>query len=182
MSKNNTGKVLAFLAGAGAAAAAIAYLVRYKTFSNELEKDFRAFEDEELEEDDKSAGDLDNPSHRNYVSLSSSKDELKAAAKDMKDSAEAAASAAKDVLKDTAAVLKDTAHEAVSAAVDTAHLAASAVKETIDGTKEKLDSVEKMAEEAAGEIADAADAVSHQIDNSVSKNSGETTTVEEITE
>ena len=113
MSKNNMGKVLAFLAGAGAAAAAIAYFVRYKAFNKELEKDFHAFEDEELDDGDEEdpLEDLNNPSHRNYVSLSSSKDEFKAAAKDVKESVGAAASAAKDVLKDTAAVLKDTAYE-----------------------------------------------------------------------
>ena len=81
MSKNNMGKVLAFLAGAGAAAAAIAYFVRYKAFNKELEKDFHAFEDEELDDGDEEdpLEDLNNPSHRNYVSLSSSKDEFKAA-------------------------------------------------------------------------------------------------------
>ena len=184
MSKNNMGKVLAFLAGAGAAAAAIAYFVRYKAFNKELEKDFHAFEDEELDDGDEEdpLEDLNNPSHRNYVSLSSSKDEFKAAAKDVKESVGAAASAAKDVLKDTAAVLKDTAYEAASAAKDTAHLASATVKDTLDSYKDIQETVEQMAEEAASEIADAADAISDKIDKALHEDPKETTTVEEITE
>ena len=58
---------------------------------------------------------------RNYISLSSSKDEFKVAAKDM-------AQATKNVLKDAGSLLSDTAHEAVSAAVDTAQIALQTVK------------------------------------------------------
>mgnify|MGYP002509473217 FL=1 len=203
MSKNNLGKAAAFMAGAVAAAAGIAYFAKYKSFHKELEKDFRDFEADDFDgnfEDEDSSVDLNNPAHRNYVSLSSSKDEFKAAAKDVKESVGVAAGAAKDVLKDTAAVLKDTAHSAVSVAVDTAHIATAAVKETIGSYKEKhsgdsesesqndfagSDSIEKAAAEAAEQIAEAADAFAEQMDKASGKPEDEaekTTMVEEITE
>ena len=204
MSKNNLGKAMAFIAGAAAAAAGIAYFAKYKSFHKELEKDFRDFEaqdfDGDLEDEGGVSMDLNNPAHRNYVSLSSSKDEFKAAAKDVKDSVEVAASAAKDVLKDTAAVLKDTAQGAVSAAVDTAHIATAAVKETICSYKEKFsgdsstesqsgftcpDSIQEAAAQGAEQIAEAADAFAEQMDKSSGKAESpaeSSTIVEEITE
>ena len=185
MAKNRWGKVLAFVAGAGAAAAGIAYFARYKSFHKALERDFHDFEDEDFEEE--KPVDLNNPSQRNYVSLSSSKDEFKAAAKDVKESVEDAASAAKDVLKDTAAILKDTAHDAVSAAVDTAHIAGAVVRDTLDSYREKYTETDIYKdEENASHLAEAADAFAEQMDKAAhqpkAEASEETTTVEEITE
>ncbi len=183
MAKNHIGKVLAFVAGAGAAAAGIAYFARYKSFHKALERDFHDFEDEDFEdgnpeETDKefydkeqdAAADLNNPSQRNYVSLSSSKDEFRAAAKDVRESVEDAASAAKDVLKDTAAILKDTAHDAVSAAVDTAHIASAAVKDTIDSYRDKYSETDIYSDaNAASQLTEAADAFTEQLDKSCPK-------------
>lgn len=201
MAKNRWGKVLAFVAGAGAAAAGIAYFARYKSFHKALERDFHDFEDEDFEDDDfdedefededfeeeEKPVDLNNPSQRNYVSLSSSKDEFKAAAKDVKESVEDAASAAKDVLKDTAAILKDTAHDAVSAAVDTAHIAGAVVRDTLDSYREKYAETDIYKdEENASHLAEAADAFAEQMDKAAhqpkAEAAEETTTVEEITE
>ncbi len=207
MAKNRLGKVLAFVAGAGAAAAGIAYFARYKSFHKALERDFHDFEDEDFEDDDfdedefdedefededfeekEPAADLNNPSQRNYVSLSSSKDEFKAAAKDVKESVEDAASAAKDVLKDTAAILKDTAHDAVSAAVDTAHIAGAVVRDTLDSYREKYGETDIYYKDAenASHLAEAADAFAEQMEKTAHQPetapAEETTTVEEITE
>ncbi len=122
MAKKGFGRLVAFAAAAGAAAAGISYVLRYKTFHQELEKDFHEFEDDETEDD----ADTESPSEgrqtdRNYIALHASKDEFKVAAKDM-------AEATRNVLKDASVILTDTAHDAVSAAVDTAHIAISAVK------------------------------------------------------
>ena len=90
----------------------------------DLEKDFREFEDggEDRTDEDGTDRTIDTRSlDRNYISLSSSKDEFKVAAKDM-------AQATKNVLKDAGSLLSDTAHEAVSAAVDTAQIALQTVK------------------------------------------------------
>lgn len=120
MAKKHWGRFVAFAAVAGAVAAGISYVLQYKTYHNELEKDFREFEDEDTED---SEGRTVDPRsvNRNYIALSSSKDEFKVAAKDI-------AHATKNVLKDAGSILNDTAHEAVSAAVDTAHIALHSMK------------------------------------------------------
>lgn len=120
MAKRGLGRLVALAAVAGAAAAGVSYVLQYKIYHNELEKDFREFEDDEEEEpQDEEAG--ERKVSRNYISLTSSKDEFKVAAKDM-------AQATKNVLKDAGTLLSDTAHEAVSAAVDTAHIAIHTMK------------------------------------------------------
>ena len=98
------------------------FSIRHTTGS--WKKDFREFEDggEDRTDEDGTDRTIDTRSlDRNYISLSSSKDEFKVAAKDM-------AQATKNVLKDAGSLLSDTAHEAVSAAVDTAQIALQTVK------------------------------------------------------
>ena len=124
MAKKGWGKFVAFAAVTGAVAAGVSYVLQYKTYHRELEKDFREFEDggEDRTDEDGTERTIDTRSlDRNYISLSSSKDEFKVAAKDM-------AQATKNVLKDAGSLLSDTAHEAVSAAVDTAQIALQTVK------------------------------------------------------
>lgn len=124
MAKKGWGKFVAFAAVTGAVAAGVSYVLQYKTYHRELEKDFREFEDggEDRTDEDGTERTIDARSlDRNYISLSSSKDEFKVAAKDM-------AQATKNVLKDAGSLLSDTAHEAVSAAVDTAQIALQTVK------------------------------------------------------
>lgn len=135
MAKRGFGRFVAFAAVAGAAAAGVSYVLRYKTFHKELEKDFREFEEDEEEEDqaDQTEDQADSRKlNRNYISLTSSKDELKLAAKDM-------AQATRNVLKDAGSILSDTAHEAVSVAVDTAHLAIHTMKAKKDEFRENLE-------------------------------------------
>ena len=124
MAKKGLGKFVAFAAVTGAVAAGVSYVLQYKTYHRELEKDFREFEDggEDRTDEDGTDRTIDTRSlDRNYISLSSSKDEFKVAAKDM-------AQATKNVLKDAGSLLSDTANEAVSAAVDTAQIALQTVK------------------------------------------------------
>lgn len=124
MAKKGWGKFVAFAAVTGAVAAGVSYVLQYKTYHKELEKDFREFEDSG--DEDRLDGEEDRTIDsrkldRNYISLTSSKDELKVAAKDM-------AHATKNVLKDAGSLLSDTAHEVASAAVDTAHIALHTMK------------------------------------------------------
>lgn len=122
MAKKHWGKLIAFAAVAGAVAAGISYVLQYKTYHSELEKDFREFEDGGDDSEDSEDRTKDPRSaNRNYIALSSSKDEFKVAAKDI-------AYATKNVLKDAGAILSDTAHEAVAVAVDTAHIALHTMK------------------------------------------------------
>ena len=122
MAKKGFGKFVAFAAISGAVAAGVSYVLQYKIYHKELDKDFREFEEDE-EDEDASQSDSFDPRkiNRNYISLNSSRDEFKMAAKDM-------ASATKNVLKDAGNLFSDTAHEAVSAAVDTAHIAIHSMK------------------------------------------------------
>ena len=122
MAKKHWGRLAVFAAVTGAVAAGISYVLQYKTYHNELEKDFREFEDGEDDSETPQDHTIDpRSSNRNYIALSSSKDEFKIAAKDI-------AHATKHVLKDAGSILTDTAHEAVSAAVDTAHMALHSMK------------------------------------------------------
>ena len=45
MAKKGWGKFVAFAAVTGAVAAGVSYVLQYKTYHKELEKDFREFED-----------------------------------------------------------------------------------------------------------------------------------------
>ena len=109
MAKKGWGKFVAFAAVTGAVAAGVSYVLQYKTYHRELEKDFREFEDggEDRTDEDGTDRTIDTRSlDRNYISLSSSKDEFKVAAKDM-------AQATKNVLKDAGSLLSDTAQIAL---------------------------------------------------------------------
>lgn len=145
MAKKHWGKFVAFAAVAGAVAAGISYVLQYKTYHKELEKDFREFEDGEDVSEDSEDHTIDPRSaNRNYIALSSSKDEFKVAAKDI-------ASATKNVLKDAGSILSETAHEAVSAAVDTAHIALHTMKakktDFMEGRARDEDNEEDMFED-----------------------------------
>lgn len=144
MAKKGWGKLVALAAVSGAVAAGVSYVLQYKTYHKELEKDFREFEeDEDSEANEASAEDSSFESekvNRNYISLTSSKDEFKVAAKDM-------AQATKNVLRDAGSLFSDTAHEAVSAAVDTAHIALNSMKAKKEEWKEDHEKDEEPAEE-----------------------------------
>ena len=133
MAKKGLGKLVALAAVSGAVAAGVSYVLQYKTYHKELEKDFREFEedeDSELKEEGSEDSSFEPAKvNRNYISLTSSKDEFKVAAKDM-------AQATKNVLRDAGSLFSDTAHEAVSAAVDTAHIALNSMKAKKEEWKE----------------------------------------------
>lgn len=136
MAKRGLGKFVAFAAISGAVAAGVSYVLQYKIYHKELDKDFREFEEDEDEEAETSHEETFDPRklNRNYISLNSSRDEFKMAAKDM-------AAATKNVLKDAGNLFSDTAHEAVSAAVDTAHIALHSMKAKKDDLFEDEDNV-----------------------------------------
>lgn len=79
MAKRGLGKFVAFAAISGAVAAGVSYVLQYKIYHKELDKDFREFEDEEDDEDDTVQEDTYDPRklNRNYISLNSSKENLR---------------------------------------------------------------------------------------------------------
>lgn len=145
MAKKGLGKLAIFAAVTGAVAAGVSYVLQYKTFHKELDKDFREYEEDEEGAEEKGIPAIESiKSNRNYISLASSKDEFKVAAKDM-------AQATKNVLKDAGNLFSDTAHEAVSAAVDTAHIAIHTMKakkdELMEGHEDKKTDEEDIFED-----------------------------------
>ena len=51
MAKKGFGKFVAFAAISGAVAAGVSYVLQYKIYHKELDKDFREFEEDEEDED-----------------------------------------------------------------------------------------------------------------------------------
>ena len=135
------GKILALAVVTGAAAAGISYFRKYRSFSKELDEDFRDFE-----EDEEHSPIPDSTMNRNYVSLHADKDEFLVAAGDVFHAVKDAAGAAKNVVKDAAAIVTDTAKDALNAASETA----SAAKSTLTGAATHTT---EMAEEISDDIA-----------------------------
>lgn len=105
------GKFVLFTVTAGTVAAVVAYVLQYKAYQKELEKEFPRFDGENKENlrerYEKS---------RNYTALKSNRDDFVVAAKDTANAAKGMASAAKEMIKDVANIISDN----VSAASDVA--------------------------------------------------------------
>lgn len=73
MSKQKTGLLIALGAAIGAAAAGISYYLKYKSFHDELNKDFHDYEEDDAEEE--TDEEVCNPevSGRTYITLDSAK-------------------------------------------------------------------------------------------------------------
>ena len=75
MAKKGWGKLVALAAVSGAVAAGVSYVLQYKTYHKELEKDFREFEedeDSELKKDGSEDSTFESAKvNRNYISLTS---------------------------------------------------------------------------------------------------------------
>lgn len=71
MSKKKTGLLIALGAAIGAAAAGISYYLKYKSFNDELDKDFHDYEDEETSsgETGKGTSSCDAAKERTYITL-----------------------------------------------------------------------------------------------------------------
>jgi hypothetical protein len=133
-------KKLLFLASlAGAAAAGVSYVLKYKGYQKELEGEFKDFDDELDENTD------NNPSDRKYTELKSSTDEFVTAAKDTANSAKGMASAAKEVLKGVANIVSDNVAAATDVAKDSA-------KPIFDKAKDKFDKATKKSEDDDSEV------------------------------
>lgn len=136
MAKKGVGKFIALASVAGAAAAGISYLTKYRSFHKELQKDFRDFEEEDdLFEDDE---DVQPVKDRTYVSLNASKDEFLVAASDMVDAARGMAGAARDMIRDTIAIVTDTAEDAADLAADTVKSVREKAEEAQEDLREEL--------------------------------------------
>ncbi len=73
MSKKRTGLLIAAGAALGAAAAGISYYLKYKSFNDEIDKDFHDYEEEELAEAANDEPMSCTDAKRTYISLDSNK-------------------------------------------------------------------------------------------------------------
>lgn len=75
MSKKKTGLLIALGAAIGAAAAGISYYLKYKSFNDELDKDFHDYEDEETSsgETGKGTSSCDAAKERTYITAGTRK-------------------------------------------------------------------------------------------------------------
>ena len=71
--KKNTGLLIALGAVLGAAAAGISYYVKYKSFNDEIDKDFHDYEDEDSAEETSDEPVSFNDAGRTYITLDSNK-------------------------------------------------------------------------------------------------------------
>ena len=152
MAKKLLGKIVTLTALGIVATTAISYILKYKSFHKDLEDDFFEFEDD----DTKSNTTKD----RNYIALSSDKDDFVMAAKDTFEASKGMAGAAKEILKDVGNIIVDNTSAAARAAGDMGkrftqknNFAQEDMAETATDVKEEL---QKKAEDIKENLAEAA--------------------------
>ena len=152
MAKKLLGKIVTLTALGIVATTAISYILKYKSFHKDLEDDFFEFEDD----DTKSNTTKD----RNYIALSSDKDDFVMAAKDTFEASKGMAGAAKEILKDVGNIIVDNTSAAARAAGDMGkrftqknNFAQEDTSETATDVKEDL---QKKAEDIKDNLAETA--------------------------
>ena len=152
MAKKLLGKIVTLTALGIVATTAISYILKYKSFHKDLEDDFFEFEDD----DTKSNTTKD----RNYIALSSDKDDFVMAAKDTFEASKGMAGAAKEILKDVGNIIVDNTSAAARAAGDMGkrftqknNFAQEDTAETATDVKEDL---QKKAEDIKDNLAETA--------------------------
>ena len=110
MAKKLLGKIVTLTALGIVATTAISYILKYKSFHKDLEDDFFEFEDDYTQ--------TTTTKDRNYIALSSDKDDFVMAAKDTFEASKGMAGAAKEILKDVGNIIVDNTSAAARVAGD----------------------------------------------------------------
>ena len=110
MAKKLLGKIVTLTALGIVATTAISYILKYKSFHKDLEDDFFEFEDDYTQ--------TTTTKDRNYIALSSDKDDFVMAAKDTFEASKGMAGAAKEKLKDVGNIIVDNTSAAARVAGD----------------------------------------------------------------
>lgn len=162
MAKKLLGKIVTLTALGIVATTAISYILKYKSFHKDLEDDFFEFEDD----DTKSNTTKD----RNYIALSSDKDDFVMAAKDTFEASKGMAGAAKEILKDVGNIIVDNTSAAARAAGDMGkrftqknNFAQENTAETATDVKEEL---QKKAEDIKENLAETAEDLKEDVKDS----------------
>ena len=152
MAKKLLGKIVTLTALGIVATTAISYILKYKSFHKDLEDDFFEFEDDDTQ--------TTTTKDRNYIALSSDKDDFVMAAKDTFEASKGMAGAAKEILKDVGNIIVDNTSAAARVAGDMGkrftqknNFAQEDTAETATDVKEEL---QKKAEDIKENLAEAA--------------------------
>ena len=152
MAKKLLGKIVTLTALGIVATTAISYILKYKSFHKDLEDDFFEFEDD----DTKSNTTKD----RNYIALSSDKDDFVMAAKDTFEASKGMAGAAKEILKDVGNIIVDNTSAAARAAGDMGKRFTQknnfAQEDTAEASTDVKEDLQKKAEDIKDNLAETA--------------------------
>ena len=162
MAKKLLGKIVTLTALGIVATTAISYILKYKSFHKDLEDDFFEFEDDDTKSN--------TAKDRNYIALSSDKDDFVMAAKDTFEASKGMAGAAKEILKDVGNIIVDNTSAAARAAGDMGkrftqknNFAQEDTAETATDVKEDL---QKKAEDIKDNLAETAKELKEDVKDS----------------
>ena len=162
MAKKLLGKIVTLTALGIVATTAISYILKYKSFHKDLEDDFFEFEDDDTKSN--------TAKDRNYIALSSDKDDFVMAAKDTFEASKGMAGAAKEILKDVGNIIVDNTSAAARVAGDMGkrftqknNFAQEDTAETATDVKEDL---QKKAEDIKDNLAETAKELKEDVKDS----------------
>lgn len=162
MAKKLLGKIVTLTALGIVATTAISYILKYKSFHKDLEDDFFEFEDD----DTKSNTTKD----RNYIALSSDKDDFVMAAKDTFEASKGMAGAAKEILKDVGNIIVDNTSAAARAAGDMGKRFTQknnfAQEDTAEASTDVKEDLQKKAEDIKDNLAETAKELKEDVKDS----------------
>ena len=162
MAKKLLGKIVTLTALGIVATTAISYILKYKSFHKDLEDDFFEFEDD----DTKSNTTKD----RNYIALSSDKDDFVMAAKDTFEASKGMAGAAKEILKDVGNIIVDNTSAAARAAGDMGKRFTQknnfAQEDTAESSTDVKEDLQKKAEDIKDNLAETAKELKEDVKDS----------------
>ena len=162
MAKKLLGKIVTLTALGIVATTAISYILKYKSFHKDLEDDFFEFEDD----DTKSNTTKD----RNYIALSSDKDDFVMAAKDTFEASKGMAGAAKEILKDVGNIIVDNTSAAARVAGDMGKRFTQknnfAQEDTAEAATDVKEDLQKKAEDIKDNLAETAKELKEDVKDS----------------
>ena len=152
MAKKLLGKIVTLTALGIVATTAISYILKYKSFHKDLEDDFFEFEDDYTQ--------TTTTKDRNYIALSSDKDDFVMAAKDTFEASKGMAGAAKEILKDVGNIIVDNTSAAARVAGDMGKRFTQknnfAQEDTAEAATDVKEDLQKKAEDIKDNLAETA--------------------------
>ena len=162
MAKKLLGKIVTLTALGIVATTAISYILKYKSFHKDLEDDFFEFEDDDTKSN--------TAKDRNYIALSSDKDDFVMAAKDTFEASKGMAGAAKEILKDVGNIIVDNTSAAARVAGDMGKRFTQknnfAQEDTAEAATDVKEDLQKKAEDIKDNLAETAKELKEDVKDS----------------